>query len=246
MRNLSDAECGRLFRALLEYSSGADTPINLQGREAVAFDFMRVQIDRDSQAYQRKCEKYKENQAKRGTKSARKKGESGSGTIDNNGHPLITMDNDGHPLITMDNDGCQGKGEGKGEGEGENNITETSFGCPDTADAARDDRPKKPKKPPPTFEPEHYAYRGAAWLAKRILERYPNHKPYAEKDLQRWARDIDKINRIDGYDWRLISKVLLFSQDDHFWQANVLSGDTFRKNFDKLMAAMEREDGWDA
>jgi len=61
MRNLSDAECGRLFRALLQYSAG-DSSINLQGRESVAFDFMAVQIDRDHEAYQRKC---KQNSANR-------------------------------------------------------------------------------------------------------------------------------------------------------------------------------------
>jgi len=61
MRNLADAECGRLFRALLQYSAG-DSSINLQGRESVAFDFMAVQIDRDHEAYQRKC---KQNSANR-------------------------------------------------------------------------------------------------------------------------------------------------------------------------------------
>lgn len=64
MRNLSDAECGRLFRALLQYSAG-DKSINLQGRESIAFDFMAVQIDRDKQSYLEKCEKNRENGAKR-------------------------------------------------------------------------------------------------------------------------------------------------------------------------------------
>lgn len=64
MRNLSDAECGRLFRALLQYSAG-DNSINLQGRESIAFDFMAVQIDRDKQSYLEKCEKNRENGSKR-------------------------------------------------------------------------------------------------------------------------------------------------------------------------------------
>ena len=61
MRNLSDAECGRLFRALLMYSAG-DKSINLQGRESVAFDFIAEQIDRDMDAYDRKCKQNSENQ----------------------------------------------------------------------------------------------------------------------------------------------------------------------------------------
>ena len=47
MRKLSDAECGRLFRALLMYSSG-EQPDNLQGREDLLFDVFSQQIDRES------------------------------------------------------------------------------------------------------------------------------------------------------------------------------------------------------
>ena len=64
MRNLSDAECGRLFRALLQYSAG-DKSINLQGRESIAFDFITEQIDRDQAAYNEKCERNRENARKR-------------------------------------------------------------------------------------------------------------------------------------------------------------------------------------
>ena len=60
MRNLSDAECGRLFRALLQYGAG-DKSINLQGRESIAFDFMAAQIDRDNEAYEARCKKNREN-----------------------------------------------------------------------------------------------------------------------------------------------------------------------------------------
>lgn len=60
MRKLSDAECGRLFRALLSYSAG-DMPNNLQGREELLFDVFSQQIDRDEQRYHEKCEKNKAN-----------------------------------------------------------------------------------------------------------------------------------------------------------------------------------------
>lgn len=60
MRKLSDAECGRLFRALLSYSAG-DKPNNLQGREELLFDVFSQQIDRDEQRYHEKCEKNKAN-----------------------------------------------------------------------------------------------------------------------------------------------------------------------------------------
>lgn len=63
MRKLSDAECGRLFRALLMYSSGME-PDNLQGREELVFDIFAQQIDRDVAAYQKTCETNRKNGSK--------------------------------------------------------------------------------------------------------------------------------------------------------------------------------------
>ena len=66
-RKLSDAECGRLFRALLRYSSGEDVElINLQGREEVLFDVYSQQIDRDIQAYEASVMRSRENGSKGG------------------------------------------------------------------------------------------------------------------------------------------------------------------------------------
>ena len=64
MRKLSDAECGRLFRALLQYSAGEQL-IKLQGREEAVFDFMTDQIDRDNEKYEAKCARNRENGKKR-------------------------------------------------------------------------------------------------------------------------------------------------------------------------------------
>lgn len=60
MRKLSDAECGRLFRALLAYSSG-EKSINLQGREELLFDVFSQQIDRDAKRYEDRCNKNRDN-----------------------------------------------------------------------------------------------------------------------------------------------------------------------------------------
>lgn len=60
MRKLSDAECGRLFRALLTYSAG-EKPDNLQGREDLLFDVFSQQIDRDADRYEKKCTTNKAN-----------------------------------------------------------------------------------------------------------------------------------------------------------------------------------------
>ena len=84
-------------------------------------------------------------------------------------------------------------------------------------------------------------YRAAKWLSRAIMDRMPKRKPITEDDLQRWASDIDKLHRIDGYDDETISDVLIFSQRDAFWQSNILSGKKFREKFVTLMAHMERD-----
>lgn len=54
MEELSDAECGRLFRACLNYSmSGIVT--ELRGNERIIFPGMKWQIDRDAKNYANKC-----------------------------------------------------------------------------------------------------------------------------------------------------------------------------------------------
>ena len=60
MQKLSDAERGRLFMALLQYSAG-DELINLQGREEIAFAIYADQIDRDRETYEAKCHTNREN-----------------------------------------------------------------------------------------------------------------------------------------------------------------------------------------
>lgn len=67
IRRLSDAECGRLFRALLQYSAGEEELIKLQGREEVLFDVYADQIDRDNERYEEKCRKNQENILRRYT-----------------------------------------------------------------------------------------------------------------------------------------------------------------------------------
>lgn len=63
IRNLSDEECGRLFRALLRYSAG-DKSARPDGRESIAFDFIADQIDRDCRQYEEKCKRNRSNAMK--------------------------------------------------------------------------------------------------------------------------------------------------------------------------------------
>lgn len=99
IRNLSDAECGRLFKALLQYSAGEQL-INLQGREGIAFDFICEQIDRDNEKYAERCRTNRENGTKANATECHQ-------SVPNGTERPRTVPN-----------APQGKGEGEGEGEG--------------------------------------------------------------------------------------------------------------------------------
>ena len=57
---LSDQEVGRLFRALMNYHAKGIEP-ELAGRESIAFDFIKEDIDKTEKAYAAKCEKNRQN-----------------------------------------------------------------------------------------------------------------------------------------------------------------------------------------
>lgn len=52
---LSDAECGRLFKAMLEYAMSGQEP-DLRGNERFVWPSAKASIDRDQQIYDRKAE----------------------------------------------------------------------------------------------------------------------------------------------------------------------------------------------
>ena len=52
---LSDEDCGKLFKAIMMYASGEEPP-DMDGMAYMAFSFIKSQIDRDSEEYQKKIE----------------------------------------------------------------------------------------------------------------------------------------------------------------------------------------------
>lgn len=62
-------------------------------------------------------------------------------------------------------------------------------------------------------------------------------------DAYRWATDVEKINRLDGFSWAEIEKVIKWCQADDFWQNNILSGSKLRKQMVQLALKMNQESG---
>lgn len=52
---------------------------------------------------------------------------------------------------------------------------------------------------------------------------------------EKWAADIEKAHRIDGYEWEVIREVIEWSQADEFWSQNILSGGKLRTKMPQLV-----------
>lgn len=74
-------------------------------------------------------------------------------------------------------------------------------------------------------------------LRDKILEIYPNNVGARKKDcIERWAKDIDKMNRLDARSWEDIAKAIDWAMRDNFWQKNIWSGANLRKHYDRIEA----------
>ena len=62
---LTDEQLGQLIRAIFEYEKTRETP-ELDGIIKMAFSFIKAQLDRDREKYERKVQKNRENGAKGG------------------------------------------------------------------------------------------------------------------------------------------------------------------------------------
>lgn len=61
---LSDEQLGVLFRAILRHESGLDLP-EMDALTAMAFDFIRVDLDANAEKYDEECERNRKNAQKR-------------------------------------------------------------------------------------------------------------------------------------------------------------------------------------
>ena len=62
---LSDEEVGQLMRAIMQYEKTREVP-NLNGMLKMAFSFIKTQLDKDREKYEKICNKNKANGAKGG------------------------------------------------------------------------------------------------------------------------------------------------------------------------------------
>ena len=74
-------------------------------------------------------------------------------------------------------------------------------------------------------------FRVAELLFSFIIKRHPNNKV---PDFQKWALHIDKMIRLDRRSVEDVKKIIRWCQEDEFWQNNILSTGSLRKQYDTL------------
>lgn len=94
---------------------------------------------------------------------------------------------------------------------------------------------EKKKKKEKTFSPDSAEVRLSDLLYSKILLRNPEHK---QPDIQKWAKEVDYMIRLDKRDPQKIANVIGWVQGDSFWQNNILSTESLRRHFDALVLKM--------
>jgi hypothetical protein len=74
-------------------------------------------------------------------------------------------------------------------------------------------------------------------LFQKIISRNPKFK---KPNIQLWAKDISMMMTADTRAPDDIQKVIVWCQDDSFWQNNILSAGKLRKQFDQLYLKMQQ------
>ena len=91
------------------------------------------------------------------------------------------------------------------------------------------ERKKKNKRK--TYSDDSIEFQLSQLLLVKILEHIPGFKL---PDLQKWSEEMALMIRLDQRPVEEIREVILFAQNDSFWQNNILSPGKLRKQYDML------------
>lgn len=115
-------------------------------------------------------------------------------------------------------------------------------------DKKKDTPPAPPKKPKKKIKPHEEAVKVATWMADHILSLDENCYTLVNGKksgaIERWAIEIDRINRIGKRDWPVIWAVVKWAREDPFWQPNIKSGKKLKEKFDTLLSQATAKGGF--
>lgn len=86
-----------------------------------------------------------------------------------------------------------------------------------------------------TFSSESFEMQCVDKLIQSILSQMPNAKvPAADRDKQRWAEEIGRMQRLDKREPEQITQALDYAIHSPFWKTNIRSAAKFREKFETL------------
>jgi hypothetical protein len=116
------------------------------------------------------------------------------------------------------------------------NILLSEVGAPRSEVGAQASSDVKSPKKEKAFCRNSDEFRLSEILFFLIKKRRPGFK---SPDLQKWAEVVDRMIRIDKRSVAEIEDVIVWCQNDEFWQNNILSTEKLRKQYDQLAMKME-------
>ena len=81
----------------------------------------------------------------------------------------------------------------------------------------------------------------ADYIFRETKSRYPFTKDKTEKQMEKEYETMNKLHRLDGFEYDVIKAVAIFSQEDNFWQQNIRSVSKFRIKFEELLIKAQAE-----
>ncbi|MDA2921677.1 hypothetical protein MYX07_00235 [Patescibacteria group bacterium AH-259-L07] len=78
-------------------------------------------------------------------------------------------------------------------------------------------------------------------LYSLVQKNYSWVKQKTEKALEKNCEEMNRLNRIDGWDYKQIEFVIRWSQKDDFWRQNIRSVSKLRKQFENLIIRIKEK-----
>lgn len=94
------------------------------------------------------------------------------------------------------------------------------------------------------YEPSDFELWCVDYLIQSILNDLPHQKvPRTDPERKKWARHIERMQRIDDLSQEQIRDTLIWTMQDGFWRTNIRSTGKFREKFQTLYLQSRRNDG---
>jgi phage replication O-like protein O len=114
---------------------------------------------------------------------------------------------------------------------------------PKVVNQSRHTKERKKSLQKKTYSQNSFPFLLASLLLDKIVARRPTFK---KPDLQKWAKTIDRMIRLDQRDPAEIQIIIEWSQTDKFWQNNILSTEKLREKYDQLALKAQKTEDWES